>query len=236
MIGPRLASVDTSELEKFEKDLEVTRKKAFPFAVRQMLNDTAFDARREYMREAGESMKLRTKWTTESIRVDKATGISIPTMSAKVGSIEDYMKTQEKGATEKKSGTYGVPLPAAAPGKRKTRGRVGSSKRMGNVTLTAGPTKGSRQVRNAGAIAVAARKGGGDVFLNLGKRKGIFRVTPGKKRAARVRKIWDLSKSAVRIPRNSMLERAEMLARAGMLPHYREALIGQLRRHGALGY
>lgn len=236
IIGPRLFSVDTSELDKLERDLQSVKRKAFPFAVRQTLNDIAFDARREYADEAGETMKLRGPWTVKSMRVDRVDGIMVSRMVATTGSVEEYMATQEAGADESKKGTHGVPIPAAAPGRRKTRGKVGGAKRLGAINLVKGAKKGSRQVRNASAIAMAARRGGGDVFLDLRKRKGIYRVSPGGKRGVRVRKIWDLSKSRVRIPSNTMLDRAKDEAMRGLFPHYREALISQLRRAGAFGY
>ena len=231
-----MIAVDVREVEQLEKDLKTLAKKAFPFAVRDTLNDLAFDARRDYAERAGEEMKLRGPWTVKSMRVDKVRGVMVSKMVSVSGSIEPYMESQESGAKESAKGRYGVPAPAVSKSRIKNRPKTPARNRFGGLTGVVSLQKGSRQVRNAGAIAYAARKGGGIVFLNLGKRKGLYRVSPGKKRAAKIRKVWDLSKKSITITKNPMLQFAKDKAMKGLFGHYRENMIHQLRRAGIKGY
>jgi hypothetical protein len=197
--------VDTRGIETLVRELTDVRRRALPYAMRSYVNDAAFVTRKAYGETARKEMTLRTAWTERSMRVDKATDLRKPV--ALMGSIEPYMSEQEEGATETKQGQHGVPLPAASPGRRKTRGRTQAKNRLGGIKLVQGSKVrgGIRQKRNAAAIAIAARKGGGVVFLDLRRTKGLFRVT-GTKRGIRIKKVWDLSKRKVTIPKNPMME------------------------------
>ena len=233
-------SVDTRQIRKLVKDLEKTRAKALPYATREFVNSAAFLARDHWIQRAESTMKLRSQFTKKSIQVDKARGLQVSQQVSRVGSIADYMLTQEDGATIGKKGRVGTPIPAAAPGKRKSRGRLAAKNRLQAITLAgkggAGGTGRSwRQRRNAAAISIAARHGGGVVFLDLGKRKGLYRIS-GTKRGLRVKKVWDLSQTSVRVPRNPMLEQT-MREMGPLMPGLMEkALLYQLRFHKVMGY
>lgn len=227
--GPRMLTVDARELRSLEKQLG-TASKAFRYALRGTLNDVAVDARRIYAQEAGSAMTLRDPWTVKSMRFDKVGAVGA-NMVSRFGSTESYMKDQEEGKDESKKGRYGVTLPAAAPGARKNRKKTPRRLRLNAITLGKRSTKGIRQVRNASAIAIAARAGGGFVFLETKKSKGIFQVRAGMKRGRLIRKIWDLSKSRVHVPKNTMMAKATKRAMAGYGGHYRENMIEQLHRH-----
>jgi len=198
--------VDTRGIETLVRELADVRKRSLPYAMRSYVNDAAFSTRKAYGDKVKQELKLRSPWTLRSIQVDKASSLREPV--AAMGSTTSYMATQEEGAIERKKGSEGVPLPAAAPGARRTRGRTAAKNQLGSIKLVQGARvrTGSVQRRNAAAIAIAARKGGGVVFLNLGnRRKGLFRIT-GTKRGVRVKKVWDLSKGRVTIPKNPMME------------------------------
>jgi len=220
--------------EKMLGDLETFRKTAVPYAMKAYVNDAAFAARKTWQEMTRSSMKLRSSWTERSIQVDKAKNLKDPT--SVVGSVADYMADQESGAVIRKTGKHGEPIPAAAPGARKFRNRTPARNQLRAITLVNVPKVGGiRQKRNAVAISKASAAGGGVVFLDLRKNKGLYRIT-GTKRDIRIRKIWDLSKSSVRIPSNPMLERTiERLE--PMLPAMaEEAVLKQLRRHRICGY
>jgi hypothetical protein len=237
-IGPRLLTVDTRELKKLSRDLTKAKKTAIPYAARATLNSLAFEARGEYQREMGAKMKLRSKYTVNSVRVDKATGLRVHGMKATMGTVADYMDEQEEGAVQNKQGKHGVPIPAAAPGRRKLRGRTPGAKRLSVIRIRSRQSKAlgsvGRGVRKQALMRVAA-DGGGYVYMNLGHHQGIYHVKMGAKRLL-VRKAWDLTKSSVRIPRNPMMKSA--VARANKLRDgiWRESLLFQLKRHKALGY
>jgi hypothetical protein len=199
--------VDTRGIETLVRELVDIRKRALPYAMRAYVNDAAFQTRKAYGEQADRDLTLRTPWTKRSMQVQKATDPRKPV--AIMGSVADYMADLEEGKTEGKKGEHGVPIPAAAPGKRKARGRTPASNQLASIKLVQGARirKGSVQSRNAAAISIAARKGGGVVFLNLGnRRKGLFRVT-GTKRGVRIKKVWDLSKRRVTIPAFSVMGR-----------------------------
>lgn len=228
-------SVDTRQLKKLVRDLTTTREKAFPYATREFVNSAAFLTRDHFIQRAEATMILRSQWTRRSIQVDKARTLQVSQQVSRVGSVADYMGVQEEGATVGKKGKVGVPIPAAAPGKRATRGRVGPRNRLSAISLMVRGVSGIRQKRNAAAIAIAARHGGGVVFLDLGKRKGLYRIS-GTKRGIKVKKVWDLSKTSVRVPRNPMLEQALAVVRPQLPALAVKAITFQLRRHKVLGY
>ena len=228
-------SVDDRQIRKLVKHLEATRRKALPYATREYVNSAAFLTRDLYIKRASESMKLRSPWTKRSIQVDKAATLEIAQQVARVGSVADYMATQEEGATLSKKGKRGVPIPAAAPSRRKNRGRTPSGNRLSAIQLAAQRVTGIRQKRNAAAIAIASRRGGGVVFLDLGRNKGLYRVS-GTKRGIRIRKVWDLSKPSVMVPRNPMMREA-LVEVTPQLPRLAvRALEYQLKRWKVLGY
>jgi hypothetical protein len=227
-------TVQFKGLKEAIRDLKKLQK-AVPYAVREYTNSAAFLARTTWVKRAEANMVLRTQFTVRSIQVVKA-GLQPGRQESRVGSIADYMKTQEEGANISAKGKHGTPLPAAAPGARKKRkSKVASKNRLAAIQLKAGGVRGSRQRRNAVAISLAAKAGGGVVFLDLRKSKGLFRVT-GTKRGLRIRKVWDLSKRRVRVPPNPMLQQT-MRAIEPQLPKLAlKAIVFQLRRHRIAGY
>lgn len=235
-MGPHLLHVDTRELKRLERDLATTKKKAVPYATLTLTNTLAFEARTEWQQTMGQKMKLRNRYTVNSVRVEKAKGLNMAAQIAVLGSVAPYMDEQEDGATESKSGKHGIPLPAAAPGKRAQRGKVGKARQFKAIRIM--PTvRGHRSRQVAAAMAMAERRGGTQyAFLQLKKgRKGIYQLHPGRKRLG-LKKVWDLSKSSVRIPKNPTLEPAVAKTTARRDGIWREALIFQLRRHKVLGY
>lgn len=227
--------MDMRPLKKLVKDLEKTAKRAFPYAMREYVNSAAFLARDEFIKQAEKNLVLRSQWTKRSIQVDKVRGLNVAKQVAVMGSVADYMATQEDGAIIGKKGRIGTPIPAAAPGKRRTRGRVVGRNKLSNITVTGKALTGIRQRRNAAAISIAARHGGGVVFLDLRSRSGLYRIS-GTKRGIRIKKVWDLSKKAVRVPRNPMLQQALAVVTPQLPELGKKALLFQLRRHKVLGY
>lgn len=233
---PYLLDVDLKELQKFEKDLLRFKSKALPFAVRETINEIAFEAQRTWKQILPTKMKLRNKYTQQSIRVEKAKNLNIQTMQSRVGSIADYMDEQEFGGVEAKKKKHGVPIPAAAPGRRKNRGKVAKAKQFKAINILPS-VQGSRSRKIVVAMAMAKKRGGPSfAFLKVKPgRKGIFSLDPGSKRSG-IRKIWDLSKSSVVTPANPTMSLAVKDAIKRGPGIYREALIKQLRFHKAFGY
>lgn len=229
--------VDNRDIRELERDLKTFANRAYPYATRQTLNDTAFQAQRIAREDVRNDMVLRNRFTVQSIQVDQARTLAVSRQAATVGSIADYMEDQEFGATKAKKGSEGVAIATsysagqgqdAQPRTRLPR----KPNKLANIQLQNKRRRGSsRKQRNLIAIKDAAASGNKFVFLDLGRRKGIFRVTGGK-RNPKIRMVHDLSNRSVVIPKNPWLKPAfdESLR---MLPaFYADALRFQLRRNG----
>lgn len=224
--------VDNRDIRELERDLKTFANRAYPYATRQTLNDTAFQAQRIAREDVRNDMVLRNRFTVQSIQVDQARTLAVSRQAATVGSIADYMEDQEFGATKAK--------PAIATSYSAGQGQDAQPRtrlprkpnKLANIQLQNKRRRGSsRKQRNLIAIKDAAASGNKFVFLDLGRRKGIFRVTGGK-RNPKIRMVHDLSNQSVVIPKNPWLKPAfdESLR---MLPaFYADALRFQLRRNG----
>jgi hypothetical protein len=252
-------SVDTRELERMEKDIKIFAKRALPFATKQALNDTAWNARAEMQHEIGRKMTERNKWTRNSVRVVQARTLDIRKQSSEFGSIEEYMIKQEFGGFDRTKGKHGVAIPTGysagqegsrprtrlprKPNKvqniRLTRARTRLPRKpnkVQNIRLTRARVRASnRKMLNMLLVKEAAEKKLRYVFMDLGRRKGFFRIL-GTKKKPKVKMVADVSHKLVRIKPTPTMEPAAMKARRRMPEHYREAMIFQLRRQKVWGY
>lgn len=222
---------DTRELKRFEKDLIKLNKRGVPFAVRSYLNDLAFTSRSEWQGEARKSMTLRSRFTENSIRVDKAKGYNMMSMKSVVGSTADYMETQEEGDTERKRGSHGVPIPAAPAGKRgPARKRTSKRKQLAMIKVQTSQNQGSARGIRLQALFRIAKGGGGYAFMKLRSgHAGIYHVRQGAKKLL-VRKVWDLTKASVKIPENPMMRPAVARTQGRSNEFWKKALKFQLDR------
>jgi hypothetical protein len=206
---PKAVTVDMTDVKLLRAKLGELSEKSVPYAVRNALNTIAFTARKEWIGRMERSLTLRNKFTANSVRVEKAKGSDLATMQSQVGSVAPYMLSTEAGATESAKGKHGVPIPTSTAAGQAMKGRRTKEVRKANwqsaIKLGHRVQYGVRQYRNAVAIAEAA-KTGGVTFLDLGRRKGLFRVTGTAKGRLRVRMIWDMSKRSVRIKAHPTLE------------------------------
>jgi hypothetical protein len=241
-------SLEQQEVRRLAEDLLALSKKALPHAVRNSLNATAFAARNEWSKSITKSMVLRNKWTVNSLRVEKAQGVSIGGMVSKVGTPLDYMKTQEEGGTKHPKTGKHVPIPTraaagmsmkAGKGKSAARTKGVQAKNYQTAIRLAGKRVGYgvRQFRNQVAISAAVKAGGGVVYLDLGRRKGLFSITGTKKGGLRIRMLWDLSRKAVHDkPRPTMKPTLAIIERIAPSIQ-KQAILEQMDRyHLHLGY
>ena len=186
-----------AELDKYAK--------AIDFAIVATLNDQAFASRTFARQNLRDQMTLRNKWTVGSVRVERAK-LSDP--EAATGAIDSYLYKQEFGGSEQAKGV-GVPLPTsfgsgegdnAIPRTRLPR----RANRLPNISITKLNARGSRKRRNAIKVSHAARTGRKFVYLDLARRKGIFKITGGK-RNPRPKMLFDLSSRSTRTPPNPWL-------------------------------
>ena len=101
--------------------------------------------------------------------------------------------------------------------------------KVSNITLARNARTSNRKPRNAIAVKEAIETGRRYIFLELQRRKGLFRVYGGK-RKPRVEMIQDLTRKTVRIPRNPWLMPAANKQVAQLPRYYAAALDRQLAR------
>ncbi len=225
-------TIDLSQVAKLAKTLDALNRKGLPFAVRKGLNETAFEARKQWKEQLGKTLTLRNTWTERSLRVDKvAAGYDVGSMQSKVGSTAPYMAEQEFGGSKAKKGRHGVPIPTAvAAGQDKGAQRTKAVRKRNylsalSVTKRAGV---GRKQQNAIAVKTAA-KTGGVVFLDLGRRQGLFRVTGGAKRP-RISMLYNLSKTVVVTPPHATLGPAIKVIEPKLASIHAKALQEQIDR------
>lgn len=206
-----------------ERALNILNARGIDFAQVKTLNDLAFKARSIGQEEISDNFTERNKWTRRSLRVRKATTRS---MTAIMGSAEEYLAEQEKGFTK-----IPVAIPTAAAsgqsGSERTK-PVRKVNRRPNVKIKRRSIKTkSRRQLIAAQIAMAKREGEKFAFLSIPKAQGIYRIN---KRG--VRMIYDMSRrSTTTAPRPWLSNTAK---KVGEYPQkiYSCNLIAQLRRAG----
>ena len=227
--------IDTREIKRMESDLETFARKALPFATRNTLNQAAFMAQREAKEGIRAKMVLRNRFTEQSIRVEQAKSLQIASQEAVTGSIADYMEDQEFGGVKSKRGKHGVAIAtsyAAGQGEGvRPRTRLPRKpNKLGNIRLQRRRTgTGSRKQRNLIAIRQAVKTSAKHVFLDLGRRKGIFRVVGGKRRP-KIKMVQDLTSQSVVIPRTPWLAPAVDKTEPAIPGFYAASLRFQLKR------
>lgn len=208
-------------------------KRGVPHAARNALNQAAFETRERYREEVARSLIHRNTWTMRSIGMERAKGIDLHRLTARVGSTQEYMALQESGGVQRKRGEQGKPIPTriasgegegSAPRQRLVR----RPNRLANIALGL-RGRGNRKQRNAVAIRIALATGRKFVFLELERRKGIFRIVGGRRRT-RLRMVWDLTRSQVTVPANPMLERSIDAMQSRFGPIYIDAMEAQIKR------
>lgn len=237
-----MITVDTRQIRKMVRDLEVFRSKAIPYAVKESLNRSAFLGRKIWQEEIRGAFTLRNRFTERSILVERAHGSNVNRMHAVLGSTASYMSTQETGGTERaKAHIKAIPGPGAAgqpAGSKRTR-LVRAASRLTAIKVQKGKltgVKGGAIRQNLVALAQAKRKGQKHVILaRKGGGKGLYKVG-GTKRKLRARLLYDLSKRSVHIPPSGTLKRTLKRIEPELQRIHGEALLQQLKRHRILGY
>ena len=228
---------DGKTIETLAKDLSVFAHRALPVANGKALNAMAFDGRRTSQQMIKDKMITRNQWTVRSVQVETVRGFNIANQQSKVGSRQEYMRTQELGGEKVAKGREGVPI---ATSYSSGEGLEGKPRRrlprrpnkLGRIKLRDQGNMGrSRRQRNLIAVRQAAASGDKYVFMDLGNRAGIFKVVGGKRRP-QVRMVWDMSRKSVSIPKRKWLEPSvEQVIKRGP-EHYIKALQQQARKHG----
>ena len=234
MMAVMSLKVDTTQFDAFSRDLKRLKETAVPFAVRNTLNDAAFDTMKRAKADVRNKMINRNSWTVGSIQVAPTKSRDINQMQARVGSTEEYMRRQEFGHTETTKGKYGVSIPttvASGEGKgvQPRKRVVRMPNRVSSINISKSRATGNRQQRNFRLVKEAKASGQQFIFMDTGRRKGLFKVT-GSKRSPVVRMVHDLSHRSVRIPPKPWLQPA-VTPKSRFLALWNHRVAEQIRRN-----
>jgi len=231
--------IKTDLIKKFESQLKAFKDRALPFATKNAINSAAFTAQKISREIIQKEFVNRNTFTQRSIRVNKTNSLNINEQESEVGSIADYMRTQEEGGRKTKKGKHGVPLPtsfsAGLSENAKPRTKTPLPRfKMKNIKLRyKRHLYSSKKQANAVAIKQALRFQSKYVYLEFKNKQGIFQIT-GSQRTKKIRSlkmIYDLSRTSVRIPKHEWLMPAVEQTQKKMSNLYLKALKDQLIRH-----
>lgn len=228
--------IQVKELKRFQKDLKTFSEKEFAIINGMALNQTAFEVAKKYKQITKRRMTLRNKFTLGSIRFQKVKGFK--NQFSEAGSIAPYMEDQEFGHTKTKKGKKGIGLPTTTAsneslGARPRKRVVPRSKRRGSIRLVRNKVraKSRRQHVVATIKAAAGQRGNTFVYLpTLGTMtQGIYRIA-GSKKKPKIRLIYDLSRTSIKIPRSPGLVPAVDNVRRKMPLFYQKAFRMRLKK------
>lgn len=233
-------TIDTRQIERLEKDLIKLRAKAIPFATKETINRAAFETRKVAQGNIREDMTNRNQFTDNSVRVDQARTLDIRKQEAIVGSIADYMETQEFGGS-KTNPSIATGYSAGQQGARPRTRLPRKPNKLANIKLK----RSLRKAKNKKQALIfkvqdAVMTGDRTFHHNFeGGKEGIFRVLGGSKsfkrgwpKGARLKMLHDMSRKSVAIPKKPWLLHATNTVTPQLNKFYASALRSQLKRHG----
>lgn len=231
-----MITADLTQIKRYESELKTFARKSYPFATKQTINRAAFEVRKKSQKSLQDDFTLRNSFTRQSIRVVQSRTLNVSQQEARVGSVAAYLETQEFGGTVKGDAGESKPIATSysAGQGRGVRPRTRLPRkpnRLQSISLRKRSTAAARKQRNRIAVQEAAAGGSKYVYLNLGRRKGLFKVTGGVRRP-KVNMVWDLSRRAVQVRSKPWLKPSTDKIKRQMPRYYAEALRYQLQRQG----
>lgn len=227
--------VNTEQLDELLHRLEKLRRSAVPYAIRDSLNASAWQAKREWGNEMDKKLTIRNTWTKRGIRTERARGTAIHRMESRVGSVREYMSRLEEGGVI--SDTRGVPIhTSVASGEgRGTRPRtkvVRPANRLNAIQRHKG-IKGNRSQKNWGAVQLALKSGAKNkvAYMEVGARKGLYKVS-GSKKNPQIDLLIDLTQTSHRVRARPTLLPTIVALQPKLRTLHALAIIRQLRRQG----
>lgn len=230
-----MLKIDDRQIKDLVGQLATFNRRALPHATKATVNGAAFKGQQIAREEVRTGMINRNRFTIQSIQVEQTRTLDVARQEAALGSTQGYMEKQEFGGFKNRTGKEGVAIPTqysagqgmgAQPRTRLPR----KPNKIQNIRLkTRGKKGATRQQRNIVAIKLAATSGDKFVFLDLGRKKGIFKVIGGK-RKPQIRMVYDMSEPSVRIPRKPWLKPSSDKTVQYIPEIYFKALTFQLNR------
>ena len=235
--------INNKEIKNLENKLKHIRRRAIPYATRNTLNSVAFTTQRHAKRNVQRNLILKNRYTEQSIRVEQTKTLNIKRQEVVIGSIADYMETQEFGGVKRKRGREGVSIAtsfSAGQGRSKERTKLPKKanklqsiklkkQRKHKMTSRQELLLKVQQAVNTGQRYIFHRFDSGTkgIFKVVGGTKGIKRGWPGN---AKLEMVWDLTKAVVTIPKTPWLAPAVKTSSKFLEIEYKRALRYQLAR------
>lgn len=225
-----MITVELKGVKEMLRDLQKMRAKAIPYAIRNALNVAAFETRSIWQREIKSVFTNRNTYTARSIRVEQA---STTRLEAKVGSVADYMNTQEQGGVVKGKTGHIKAIPMAKARGGANTALVRSRFYLGAIQVAHPALRGGRRQQNAIAIAIARKQGKKVALLTRPSgAKGLFLLGAGTKRKLNTRLLWDVSRGSVRVKPEHTLERSIAAVKPKLEHMMMASLQQQMQRFG----
>lgn len=236
--------IDTRDIKELESHLKAFADRAYPFATKNTLNRSGFEAQKIARKDVRIKMVTRNKFTEKSVLVVPTKTLKVSRQATRVGSTADYMEDQEFGATQHKTGSEGVAIPtswsASQEGQQPRTRLPRRINKLQNIRLKHRRRKGSNKKQQLLITVREAMKSGNRFFFwQFGRRKGIFKVLGGRNnpnkgwpKGARLKMVYDMTEQSIVIPRNPWLKPAVDRVQVLMPGFYRDSLIFQLKRQG----
>lgn len=199
-------------IDEMQEELERIAKRAVPFAARDALNGLAFAGRKIWQEQIASSLTLRNRFTERRALVERVATYRMADMEATLGHTEEYMRRLELGIGER-ARRSGIAIPTEHASGQAKGSLPGGRKRMVKkafVTRALGkirrqPKSLNRKARNARAVARAIKDGSRLAYLELPKKRGLYRILGGRK-APQIRKLYDLTRRSTPRPRVPTLQ------------------------------
>lgn len=221
--------VDTAEVEKFSKKLQIISKSALPVAIRESLNDCARDMKMKTMVESAKKSFISRTQNDNFFRANsayqKATGFNISSMEATMGMTENNLRDggknhaikdleeQESGGTIEKSTM--IPLNSARTGNNAKK-LVRANARLKSIkgAVNANSYRGMNQGQKFLLAAMKAGNGGYVIAANKGENllwriNSVFSSIKSKGLVVKATPLYDVNKGrSVKVKATHFVEKA----------------------------
>lgn len=230
--------LDKEGLEQLENKVDKINSKALPIATQFALNKMAMETRKQSIEDLDEDFTVRNKWTQRGMlfqKVDRT--LDIKKMKSEVGSIRDYMRSQQEGFYEDQPA---VPQTAARTSQSNRRPIARPNRfpnfKKSNKTLSMRNIHNERQYR-VRAVQHAIETNQRFLVMTFNKKKGIYKVVGGKKGTkwgwpenAKTKLMYHLEDKNIWVPKRPWLEKAAKKQQNKFFVYYQDALQFQLNK------
>lgn len=165
--------------------LEKLHRSALPVAIRETLNNAAFDVKQDTMLKSSKRhfINRNRNFFKANSRVDKAKGFNVDNMQATVGFITSKLKGSDQAVEDLEQQEYGgtikgrsfIPMDAARGGSKTKAVRPGN--RFSKITNIINANKAKGKSKKQKFVTAAIRAGNGGYVLGNNSAQTLFKIT-----------------------------------------------------------